>query len=71
MSDENGGWAEYKRLIVAEIARHDKWLRSLEKRSGDHETAIAVLKAKAALWGAAAGLVVGGIVALAVKAVGG
>ncbi len=68
---ENGGWSEYKRLIVAEIARHDKWLRSLETRTADTRTELRVLQARAAMWGAGAGLVVGGIAALVVRALTG
>lgn len=71
MSGDNGGWREYKRLIVSEVSRHDGWLRSLETRVGDVRTELRVLQAKAAMWGAGAGLVAAGLVALALKALGG
>ncbi len=69
MADDD--WRGYRRLVVSELKRHDGWLKSLEERTGELRTDLKVLQAKAALWGAGAGLILGTIAALAIKALGG
>lgn len=69
MADDD--WRGYRRLVVSELKRHDKWLQSHEERLGDLRTDLKVLQARAAMWGAGAGLILGTIAALAIKALGG
>ena len=30
--DENNGWAEYQRLVLAELERHNKWLVTIDEK---------------------------------------
>ncbi|MCK4624029.1 MAG: hypothetical protein KAV00_01875 [Phycisphaerae bacterium] len=59
--NENG-WNEWQRHILAELKRMNEWLVSIQRRLDEVrlETAkeIAVLKVKAGIWGATAGALV-------------
>lgn len=60
----DNGWPEYRLLIVAEIKRHDGWLKHLENR-------VVALQVKAALWGALSGIISAAIGAVVVWALTG
>jgi len=62
-------WPEYRRLVIAELARIDKGMtdlnekleRALDQRDQsitDIKVEVAMLKVKASIWGGLAGLVV-------------
>jgi hypothetical protein len=54
-STGTGGWAEYKRLVLAELDRHQKWLETLNEKVTELESEQKLIKFKIALLGAASG----------------
>lgn len=65
--EETNGFESYKRLIVESLERIDSNLYRVETRLQRLEVTIAVLKVHSALFGAIAGALLSGIVALIVK----
>jgi hypothetical protein len=69
------GWAEYRRLILAELERMGRDIKAIQqtmtdvriKDLSDLKTDIALLKLQAAMWGGLGGTVFGGLVTLAIK----
>lgn len=61
-------WVEYQRLVLSELERHTKDLDALRKELQIIREEIVMLKVKAGVWGAVAGLVPVAI-ALAIMAI--
>lgn len=61
MDNPTDGWAEYQRLVLAELERHGAQLTALEtklnERLGEIRVEIATLKVKAGVWGALSGMI--------------
>lgn len=60
--DKNSnGWAEYSRLVLAELERHSQWLEALdlrfEERVKETTKEISELRVKAGLWGVLGGAI--------------
>ena len=32
VSNDNNGWAEYQKLVLAELERHNKWLNTIDEK---------------------------------------
>ena len=56
MPPEADGWNEYQKLVLSELARLNKGIEALKGKVGEMAVEIAVLKAKASMWGALAGI---------------
>ena len=58
LPDEGGNnWAEYQHLVLAELERLDESINKLNDKMSTMSEEIQVLKFKAGLWGALAGMV--------------
>lgn len=72
MNDQAPGWNEYKLLVLEQIERLSKQVTNLEAKvdgfraddMGNVKVEIALLKQKAGLWGAIAGMIPAAIAAL-------
>lgn len=58
MEENNNGWAEYKRRVLYQLDELTKSNESIEKKLDDLKTDVIILKTKAVLYGAIAGLAV-------------
>ena len=56
MPPEADGWNEYQKLVLSELARLNKGIEALKGKVGEMAVEIAVLKTKASMWGALAGV---------------
>tara|TARA_R110000744_G_scaffold9052_7_gene29474 strand:+ start:5599 stop:5820 length:222 start_codon:yes stop_codon:yes gene_type:complete len=65
-SVESGDWAEYQRLVLNELERHNMLLGKMDEKLGKVSTEIAMLKVKSGLWGMAGAAIPVGI-AVAMK----
>lgn len=50
-------WNEYRRLMLAELERHEGWLKVLETRKNELRVEVERLKIKAGIWGLMGGLI--------------
>jgi len=57
MSPDNG-WAEYQRLVLAELKRLDISVQSTRKELAEMRVAVEVLRSRAVTWGALGGFLV-------------
>jgi len=57
MSPDNG-WAEYQRLVLAELKRLDLSVQSTRKELAEMRVAVEVLRSRAVTWGALGGFIV-------------
>jgi hypothetical protein len=57
MSPDNG-WAEYQRLVLAELKRLDLSVQSTRKELAELRVAVEVLRSRAVTWGALGGFLV-------------
>jgi hypothetical protein len=57
MSPDNG-WAEYQRLVLAELKRLDLSVQSTRKELAEMRVAVEVLRSRAVTWGALGGFLV-------------
>ena len=76
MSEESGtGWLEYRRLVLNELERLDEAIKNLDKKLDERDKAqdvkvsainleLLTLKIKASVYGAIAGAIFSGIVAV-------
>ena len=58
LENGNGGWPEYRRLMIAELKQLNERMKAMEKTVGKIHTSVAVLKTKAAFYGAGVAFVV-------------
>ena len=58
LENGNGGWSEYRRLVVAELKQMNARMTKMEEKMNDIYTSIAILKTKAAFYGAGVALIV-------------
>jgi len=56
--DGGNGWEEWRKHVLAEMARTNDWMASVEKRLQAARMEIAALKVKATGWGALGGCIV-------------
>jgi len=52
------GWAEYQRLVLAELKRLDSSVQSTRKELAEMRVAVEVLRSRAVTWGALGGFLV-------------
>ena len=57
MSPDNG-WAEYQRLVLAELKRLDLSVQSTRKELAEMRVAVEVLRSRSVTWGALGGFLV-------------
>ena len=51
------GWPEYQRLVLAELERHNAVMVAMNIALGEIRVELAMLKIKASIWGALAGMI--------------
>lgn len=66
---DDGGWHEYRRLVLNELERVDESLKDVNIKLGEIERNLTMLQAKATVWGALGGVVVSIIVSVIVALV--
>lgn len=59
MSDN--GWAEYQKLVLAELERLDKGMQQLQSDVTEIRLGLTVLRTSAVTWGALGGLLMAGL----------
>ena len=52
------GWAEYQRLVLAELKRLDASVQQTRKELAELRVAVEVLRSRAITWGAVGGVIV-------------
>ena len=52
------GWAEYQRLVLAELKRLDASVQQTRKELAELRVAVEVLRSRAITWGAVGGFIV-------------
>lgn len=62
-----GGWSEYRKLVVVELERLNSQINEIERRLVKMQVELQVLKVKATLAGAGAGLLLSAVVTQLVK----
>jgi|TARA_R100001086_G_scaffold188579_1_gene106532 hypothetical protein len=53
----DNGWAEYQKLVLAELKRLDAGLTNLQRDVTEIRLCVAVLRTRAVTWGAVGGIV--------------
>jgi len=61
--NRSGDWPEYRRLVLSDISRLEQGQLSMDKKMDKCLHEIALLKLRASIWGAAAGMVFGPVAA--------
>ena len=57
--DDQNGWNEYQRLVLAELKRLDDNVMSTRSEMAELRVAVEVLRTRAVTWGALGGFLVG------------
>ena len=57
--DDQNGWKEYQRLVLAELKRLDNNVMSTRSEMAELRVAVEVLRTRAVTWGAQGGFFVG------------
>ena len=55
MNDDGGGWRDYQKLVLAELAEHGSKIDKVSAEINRLHVEIATLKVKSGVWGAVAG----------------
>ncbi len=55
--NDNNGWNEWSRHVLAELKRQNDAIENIEKNLGKISIDIAMLQVKAGVWGAIAGMI--------------
>ena len=63
MKDEEGECGKYEKLVLSQLSGHGLQLTAIEARLTSIEINIGIIKAKAAVWGAAAGAILSLLIA--------
>lgn len=71
LDKKNNGWGEWSNKVLTDLEDFKQDIKELYEEIGNLKTDIAVIKAKAAIWGAIAGLItapfLSGIIYLVIK----
>jgi hypothetical protein len=54
---ETNGWSAYQRMVLSKLDEMSEDIKEIQREQGRQSIDIAMLKVKAGLWGAVAGLV--------------
>lgn len=60
----DNGWNKYEALVMETLEAHGKRLHEIDEKLTYIRIDIATMKGRAATWGAVAGMLVGGVVAI-------
>ena len=57
MNETSNGWSAYQRMVLNKLDEMSDDIKEIQREQGRQSIDIAMLKVKAGVWGAAAGLV--------------
>lgn len=62
--EDDNGWREAERLVMSRLNEHTRKLDIIDGHLTGIKVDIGILKAKAGMWGAIAGIIAGGVISL-------